>query len=189
MVRGHRIAEERENARSFHVLEFRKLGREVGEKRWFLDVRRRFAPLVEFAAGNRNVVPRSIAVPDVSVHFVEHARVDRLVQELADFLLARPDVLEIDRLSLDVLSEWLGGEVEVHRSRKRIRDDEWRRREVVGAHVRVNPAFEVTVPREHRGRNELSLGNGFRDRDRKWAAVTDARCASITDQMESEISE
>ncbi len=58
-------------------------------------------------------------------------------------------------LAVGVVPDRIGVQVDVHRARERVRDDERRRREVVHAAVGMDPAFEVAVAGEHRAHREV----------------------------------
>ena len=106
--------------------------------------------------------------------------------ELGDLLGRRPDVLEEDRLARLVGAERLGGEVDLQRAGERVGDDQRRRGEIVGAHVRIDAALEIAVAREHRRGDEIALGDRRRDRLRQRPGIADAGGAAEADEVEAE---
>ena len=102
VVRGHRIAEQRQHAGAADFGDHLCPTLELGEKRRLLDVGRILAPLVELASGHGNGIPGRVAVPDVFVNFSKHLRTDSAVHGLENFLLRGPEVAEIDRRALGV---------------------------------------------------------------------------------------
>src|SRR5437763_952277 len=79
-----------------------------------------------------------------------------------DFLLRRPDVLEVNRRAVPGLAERLGGEVEIDAAGEGVGDDERRRGEVVGPHLGVDAALEVAVARQHAGDDQAVVGHAAR---------------------------
>ena len=111
------------------------------------------------------------------MHFLDHR---------IDLAAGRPDVLEEDLLAFLVDAERLLGEVEIHRAGDRVGNHERRRREIVGAHVGVDAAFEVAVAREHGRGDEVVLVDRFGDFLRQRAGIADAGGAAEADQVEAQ---
>ena len=82
--------------------------------------------------------------------------------------------------------ERLGGEVDQHGTGEGVGDHQGRRGQVVGAHVRVDPALEVAVAGEHRDRDEVAALDRFADRLGEGAGVADAGGAAVADEVEAE---
>ena len=106
-----------------------------------------------------------------------------------DLLRLRPDVLEIDRLALLAGAERLAGQVDLHRAGERIGDDQRRRGEIVGPHVRIDAALEIAVAGEHRGGDQIVLAMRRRDLRRERAGIADAGGAAVADEVEAELVE
>src|SRR5207249_2266938 len=102
-----------------------------------------------------------------------------------DFLGGRPDVAQ-EHGSVAADPERLVVEVDVDAARERVRHDERRRGEIVGADFLPNAPFEVAIPREHRAYDEIAFrdrrGYGLGQRSR----VADARRAPVADQVETQ---
>ena len=86
-----------------------------------------------------------------------------------------------------VVAQGFGGDVHVHPTRQRISDDERRRSEIIGAHLRVNPAFEVSVAGEDRACNEIAFLDAGGDRLRQRSAVADASRTAVTHEVKAEL--
>ena len=80
-------------------------------------------------------------------------------------------------------------EIDVHRAGQRVGDDQRRRRQVVGAHVLLDAAFEVAVAAQHRRDDEPALAHLGGDLVGQRAAVADARRAAVADEVEAELIE
>src|SRR5260370_569500 len=80
----------------------------------------------------------------------------------------------------------LGEQVDGHRPRQGVGDDERRRGEVGETHEGVDAPLEVAIAREHRRRDEAALGDGPGDRLWQRPAVADAGRAAVADEVEAE---
>ena len=106
--------------------------------------------------------------------------------DVVDFLVGRPDVLQKDRLAIVALTQRGGGDVLADIAEQRVGDHQRRAGEVVGAHVRMHAAFEVTVAGEHRDRDQLVRLDGIGDRIFQRAGIADAGGAAIADGLEAQ---
>jgi hypothetical protein len=78
-------------------------------------------------------------------------------------------------------------QVDVDPAGERIRHHERRARQIIGAHQRIDAAFEVAVPRQHRHRHQVTAFDGVRHRLEQGAAVADAGRAAIADEVEAQL--
>jgi hypothetical protein len=74
-------------------------------------------------------------------------------------------------------------------SRQRIGDDQRRRSEIIGAHIRIDAALEIAITGKHRRGDEVVLLDRLRDRFRQWARIADAGGAAIAHEIEAELVE
>src|SRR5690606_7891137 len=100
-----------------------------------------------------------------------------------------PDVAQVDRITILVFAKRLRGQVNLHRSCKRIGNDEWRGGEIVRLNIRRDAAFEVSVARKHRSSDQFLVVDRLGDRSRKRSGVTDTGGAAEADQVEPELIE
>ncbi len=159
------------------------------EERRLAHVGRVAVPRETAALGNRQALPPRVAAEHVAVATAEHVGGHGLEHRLLQLVLGRPDVFQIDRPSRRVVAERLGRDVRRDPSRQRVGDDQWRRGEVVGANVLLNPAFEVAVAAQHRADHKVLLAHGRGDLLRQRTAVPDARRAAVADKIEPELIE
>ena len=164
MIGRHRVADPDEAAGAGEVLDDSGLAWHAVEVRWASHVRRVGIPLEEVALRNRQLAPRRITGEDIRVRAREHLAAHCARDRLLDLLGARPQITQIDIVSVAVLPERLLDEVDVHASRERIRNDERRRGEVVRLHLGMDPRLEVPVTGEHGAHDEVALGDRVRDR-------------------------
>ncbi len=102
-----------------------------------------------------------------------------------DFMVGRPDVLQVHRLAILGGAQRRGGDVLTHGAQQGIRHDQRRAGQVVGAHVRRNAAFEVTVARQDRHRNQLVAFDRIDDMIFQRAGVADTGRAAIAHGVEA----
>ncbi len=179
--------EQAQHPRALHVHHRRRLGRHVLEVGGQADVGRLRIPGVGGPFRHVETVPVRVAREHVGVLALEHLRAQAAQDRLLDFLAARPDVLEIDRLAVLARAQRLGLEVEVDPAGQGVGHHQRRRGQVVGPHVGVDPAFEVAVAGKHRRRHQVALVDRLRDRLGQRAAVADAGRAAVAHEVETEL--
>ena len=145
-------------------------------------------PGVGLALGDIERLPVLVALEHIRVLLQEVLALHGPEDLVGHVLRARPDVAEEDR-SVGADAEWLAGEVEVHATGERIRDDQWRRRQVVVARERIDAALEVAVAREHARDKQLAPLDRAGDDIRYGTRVADARGAAVADKVEAELVE
>ena len=133
-----------------------------------------------------DALPVGVALEDVGVAAFEHFARDVFGDEVLDFFVRGPDVLEEDGLAVGARAERLGGEVFLHGAGERVGDDERRRGEVVGLHVGRDAAFEVAIAGEDGGGDEAVLVDGLRDGGAQRAGISDAGGAAEADDVEAD---
>ena len=177
------------HARANHVAHRRRvLGHPVKIRRT-LHVLRRGVPVIALAGDDGELAPVVVALEDVGVFAFEHLLADARRHRRRDLVVARPDFAQVHRLAVAAGAERLGRQIDVHAPGERVGDDERRRGEIVRANLRVDAALEVAVARQHRGDDQVGVGDGLRDVAGQRAGVADARRAAVADQVEPELVE
>ena len=100
VIRGNGIPQQGKRPRIGDRPDGRHLGGEVGEKAGFTDVARLGVPLVDLPTGDGDRVPLFVTIEDVAVLLLKKVRGQRRFHDTPDLLLARPDVTQVDRLSI-----------------------------------------------------------------------------------------
>lgn len=98
----------------------------------------------------------------------------------------RPDVFQVNRLVLLIVTDRLVRQVDIDRTGDCVGNDERRRSQVVGFHLRVNAAFKVPVTGQYGGYRHIVVGDRFADFVRKRTGVPDASRAAVTGNVEAE---
>jgi hypothetical protein len=86
-------------------------------------------------------------LPELKTEAPEFGRLT--IENLLDFLVGRPDILQIHRIALGVLSQRLRGEIEIHGSAQGIRYHQGRSAQVVLRHIRRDASLEISVAGKH----------------------------------------
>src|ERR1041385_3809158 len=161
--------------------------REVFKKRRGLDICGFLLPGIPVAGRHRKSRPSLVPLEYVRIlaekHLGLYARADRFL----DLLRRGPDILEVDVVPRGVFSEGVILDVDIHRPGDCIRHHKRRGCKVICFDERVDPPFEVPVSREDRDGDEIVLLYRRSDRLRERAAVSDAGCASVTYEVETQI--
>ena len=145
VVGGDRIAEQAHDAGVVDVGDGADVHLHAVEVGRVLDVGGGLVPGELGAVRGLDFIPAAVAGEDVGVVGLEHFRADRARDEVADFLVAGPDVLEEHRLAVAARAQRLGAQVDVHRAGDGVGHHQRRRSQVVHLHFRVHAALEVAV--------------------------------------------
>ncbi len=127
-----------------------------------------------------------VALEDVGITLGKHLRRHGFRHDLCDLVRGWPDVFQEDVIAVRVLAQRILGQVHAQRTCDGIGDDQRWRGKIVGLDVRADPAFEVTVARQHRTGDEIAIGDRFRQWGFEWTGITDTRRATISDEVEPE---
>ena len=80
-------------------------------------------------------------------------------------------------------------QIGIHRARERISNDQRRRGQVIGAHVGVDPPFEIAVAGEHGGGDEILLVDRLGNLGRERTGIADAGGAAEPDEIVAKLVE
>ena len=189
VVGGDLVAEHREDAGIDHVDDRIRLLLHAFEVRRVLHIGRRHVPAISLTVDRLDLAPVGVALEYVGVALLEDRRRDELPHVGVDLLRGRPDILEVHRLAVLALADRLDREILGHGARQRIGDDQRRRGQIVGLHVRTDAAFEVAVTRQHGGGDDAVVVDRLRDIFRQRAGIADAGGAAEADQVEADLVE
>ena len=159
MVGGDHVAQKGKHLGTLDILDGFRVHRHALEVGRVLDIGRGRRPVIGQAVGGFDAAPFLVALEDVGVFLLERLARHGLLDEVGDFLLRRPEILEVDVVAVLVLGDRILRDVDIHVARQRIDHHERRRGEVVGAHVRADPALEVAVAGEDRGRDQVVVAD------------------------------
>ena len=186
MVGGYRIPQQGQHVGALDVLDHRQRAGDVVEEWRVLDIGGILLPHVGGCLRHFNGLPLLVAGKHFGIFLVEHAGAD-LGHRLGDFLAAGPDVLQVHRIALLVITQRLAADVDTHGAGQRVSDDQGRRGQPVGFYQWVHAAFEVTVTGQHRGHGEVGLLDGFFDRLGQGPGVADTGGAAVAHQVEAKL--
>ena len=86
-----------------------------------------------------------------------------------------------------VFAQRLVIKVHVHPARERIGDDKGRRGEIVGPHLRMNAALEVSVAGKHRTGHEVAFLDTGGDRFAQRPRVADASRTAVANKIKAQL--
>ena len=90
-------------------------------------------------------------------------RLHRRLHDGIDLFIRRPDILEHDRVTILIVAQHILFDVETNSTGDSIGHHQRRRCQECLFGVRVNPAIEVTVARQHRGGIQIPFDHFFLD--------------------------
>ncbi|MNS68820.1 hypothetical protein D3C72_1021110 [compost metagenome] len=165
MVGGDRITEHRQDACALNIDQRFRLGLHIIKERRQANIGRIALPAVGVRTFHFDRFPLRRAFKDLGILFAEHLSGD-LFHGACYFSCRRPDIFQINRIALAVVTDWIACQVNVHITRQRIGHNQRRRGQPVGFDQRMNTAFEVTVARKHRADGKIALLDRLLDRIR-----------------------
>ena len=130
-----------------------------------------------------------IPLEHIGIFLREHLLGDGLAHHLADFAIARPDVLEKDLLSALVHAERLLQQVGIHRASERVGDDQRRRGKIIRAHVGVHATLEVAVAGQNGGRDQILVVDRLGNLGSQRPRIAYAGCAAKAHEIVPELIE
>ena len=189
MVGRNRVTEKAQCTRSGDRLDRAGCHREVREEWRLLDVGRFLLEGVNIARRGRDLVPLRILLGEVDVETAEHLGLEGGLHLVAHLLQRGPDILQKHGGAGLITAERLGRKVDIDTACEGKCDDQRRRHQEVRLDVLMDAGLEIAVTREHGGRDKIVLHNGFLDRRRKRAGVSDTSRAAIADRLKAELVE
>ena len=181
VVRRGRVTDRDQTTCAFDRGNRRRFVWHVDEEGRLLHVGAGLVPFVDVAHAAGNRLPLGRTIGGLRVLLDELIRAHRIRDGRRDLFLARPDITQHDVVAVRVLSQRLGGEVDVCCPGEGIGHDERRACQVVRFDERIDTAFEVAVAREHGRDDQVARIDGFCHRDWQRSAVSDARRAAVPD--------
>ncbi len=186
MVGGDLVAEQAQDAGTLDIGDAGAALAHADEVGRVLDIGRIVVPGVGLARRNLHGLPVDVALEDVSILALVQFAGDVFQDEFLDFVRGRPDVLEEHRIAILVFAERFTGQVDLHRARQRVGDDQRRRCEVVRLHIRRHATFEIAVAGKNAGCNQALVVDCLGDRRRQRAGIANAGGAAEADEIEAE---
>src|SRR5437764_4283891 len=148
-----------------------------------------FVPLINVTGTGWNFVPLRILIGEIAIKFAENFRRKRGLHGVAHFLQARPEIAQKNVLSAFVLADRLFCQIKINPAGKCERDYQRGRHQEIRLDVLMDARFEIAVSRKDRGRDQVVIVNRFLDLGVKWARITNAGGATISDQIEPKLIE
>ena len=184
MVSGNGVAHFHQTTCGIDCPHFIRFGRH-GFKKWrMLDIGR-LRPVINGRVTGVQISPNTAAREHISIFGLKYLSGHVLSNIIRNFFAARPQVFQIHRVTVFILTQRRLGDIDFHVASQRIGNHQWRRRQVVSSDFRVYTAFKIAVTRQHRGNRELRALNGFFNGFRQWTRITDTGCTAVSNQVES----
>ena len=95
-------------------------------------------------------------------------------------------IFQEDGVAVLVLAQRIVEQIHIEVAGERIRNDEWRRCQEIHAHECVYAAFEIAVPGQHAGADDVAFFHGGLDLGFQRARVADAGRAAVADGKETQ---
>ena len=145
MIGCDRIAAFDRDPRSMNRFNRFGLRRQVDEERRFLNIGAVGVPFVDRLVGAGDGVPLRIPIIDIPILFDKQAGAQAVLDGIDNFLLRRPNILQIDILAVMTLANRLLIQIDIDRAGQGIGNHQRRRRQEVGADIGANPPAKVAI--------------------------------------------
>lgn len=126
-----------------------------------MDVSGFFVPFEVHRLLDLQRVPSFGSLADLAVSIEVNLRLDDRVLQMLDFFFGWPQLSQVDIVSVFVLGNWFGLEVDVDCAGYSEGHDQRRRGQEVGFGVRMHSALEIAISREDGCNAEIFLLDGF----------------------------
>ena len=189
VIRGDAVAKDAECVGALDLVDVTWDEAEAFEERRLLDVGAVAIPLVHVAGAALDLVPLRILVGKAGVETLEHVGLQRCVHRIGDFLAGGPDVGKEDGVTVAAEAEGILGQIDVHGASDGEGDHQRWRHEEVGLDALVHAGFEVAVPGEHGGGDDVFALHHVFDALVEGAGVADAGGAAVADGLETKLVE
>ncbi|MNQ68432.1 hypothetical protein D3C85_829850 [compost metagenome] len=120
VIRRNGIAHKCKSFSCFNISDIIKNCAQVREERRLLDVCGVRVELVQIAFWNLNLVETFVSTEYIAVFVAEHVRAHSDVKRILNLLVCRPDVFQVNRLTVVAITDWIFRKVDVHCTSKRI---------------------------------------------------------------------
>ena len=189
MVGRDTVSEFGQHSRAADVFGLRRLyGHSLKIRRLF-DVSRIRLPHISLALRDGQFAPALVSREDFGVAFAKHSRFHGFLDRLRNFPLRRPQIRQEYWATLAIPPQRLIAEISINLSDQREGYDQRRRHQIVGAHLRINPAFEIAISRQYRRDHQILFFNCFRNHCRKRPGIADASSTSVAHDVEAQLVE
>ena len=152
-----------------------------------MNIGRLRGPIIGQSVCGFDLLPFVVTFKYVCVFGLKGVACDGLFNQLCDFLRGWPDIFHKDVIAIFVRSNWIFGQVNIHRSGQRIDNNQRRGREIVGANIRADTSFKVAVARQDRCGDEITFGNGVRNLFLDRARIPDAGRTTVSHKVKSDL--
>ena len=120
---------------------------------------------------------------DFSVALAEHVGRDRVLHGFIHFVLGWPNVREIDGFAIFAGSKGVFAQIHIHAASQRKRHDQWRRHQIIGAHIGIDASLKIPISREHGSYDEVLAVHFFCNLLRQRSGVSDAGGTAVANDM------
>ena len=185
MIRSDGVSEEAEDAGALDVTDRARLGAQALKVRRVSHISGLWRPVIGVPGRGINGVPALVTAVHIVIAICEHLSAYGGVDRRPNLSGARPNISQVDGLTVGASTEGLVHDVMSHAACEGIGDDERRAREIARAHLGVHAPLEVTVTRKHRGADERAGVDRSLDVHRERPRVSDTGRTSIADDIKA----
>ena len=165
------------------------LHRKVLKERRLVNVVALLVPLINFASARLDLVPLRILICEIAIKPAEDFRLERRLHGVAHVFQAWPEIAQKSFIPFLVSADRLFRKIDIDPSGQREGHHQRRRHEKIGFDVLMHACFEISITGKDRRSHEIKLADRLLDLGMQRARVADARRATVTNDIETQLVE
>ena len=128
-------------------------------------------------------------VGEIAIKFAKHFRLECRLHRLSDFTQARPQIAQKSLFPVFIFAERFSRKIDIYPASQRKRDHQGRRHQKIRLDVLMHARLKISIPRKHRGCNQIEFVDRFLDIRMERSGVADAGGATVADEIKSQFIE
>ena len=162
-------------------------GGQAFKERRFPDIGRTIVPCIQFGPGHFNHLPCFSAGKNIRITLLKHLGRYKLSYCGGYFFVCRPDVFQINRISILTQAYRFGGNIQCRRACQRVDNNQRWRCEIIGLGEWMHASFKISVSGQHRRNDQIIFQYRFFNSFIQWAGIANASSTAIAYEIKAKL--